>query len=725
MARSCLKIFNLQVCAARVTALLFALTFSSLAFAQPTQSSNCSDSKTPVALTLSGGVSLGAYQAGSLAYTSLVLKNNSDVVETKLMTGASAGAVNAFLSVLSACSEKSELPSQSDFYRSWVGFQGSELLGDGSETQALLSRSAFSSIVEGVRSKWMNGLPKSCDIVLGLSVTRLKPTQDSSQLGYTRQSEKISLRVRGRGLGRAPLLTNYVNPTLSPRPILLALTPNDDAQNFDALKDVLFASSAFPLAFAPQKLKTCVAAPTERWRHADLPFTCLPEEASEAEFVDGGVLDNKPLALAERLARTGLESTSCGEARWREIPGTLEFAGKRREAHSDLLYIYSDLSAAASVTKAPEKQLGALGVTALLVNNFLNSSRNHDSLSLLEQTPEFEMQIAPLKNRIPRIGDALQGFLGFYERDFRSFDFYLGIWEARAFFRSSLKLSSKLTLPEFGLNTIDSKKLLCLDTAFAADLDKNAGYEVSCNNVPDPQFRLLVDLAVKRLRSQRYDLGFMLETLSESGYEYRDLGLSSSDSRRAPAFIKRAAMNSVSNLAKSQSTSEGFVLSAAGPLIINLIEPLPTYRDLGVTFGSQTTATLSTLIDGINPARPRWTLGVAVEDASTWLGSSGGTPAVTPLLGFEFEPRSLNSNLLQTRISVAGGYKFVSDARDSECVGGSRLTKNCQGVSTRLGFSLTLIERLRFQTELEVMPFQNVSPAPWRVLPSLGLQFYF
>ncbi|RYZ68173.1 MAG: patatin-like phospholipase family protein [Proteobacteria bacterium] len=319
------------VCVAVATTLLNSPT----ALAQQT----CAEPATPVALTLSGGVSLGAYQSGSLAYASLVLKQNPALLQTRLMTGASAGALNAFLSVISICGLENRLPSESDFYKTWVGFKGEELLASKSETKGLFSRRAFDTIVERLHAKWKLGLPKSCDVVLGLSVTRVTPLKDISQLGYSRQSEKITVRIRGRGEGASPLITNYVNPTLSPRPILLALKPGDDDQNFQALKDVLFASAAFPVAFAPQKIKTCVSGPTDRWRHADLPFTCQDDEAEEADFVDGGIFDNKPLALGERIARTGLERGLCSEAAWREIPSAL----KKENASSQLLYIYSDL----------------------------------------------------------------------------------------------------------------------------------------------------------------------------------------------------------------------------------------------------------------------------------------------------------------------------------------------------------------------------------------------
>ena len=676
----------------------------------------------PVALTLSGGVSLGAYQAGSLAYSALVFKANSEQFETKLVTGTSAGALNAFLTALATCESKIRLPSRSEFYRAWVGFDGARLLTDSTDKRGLFSKSVFQSSVSQVERLWQKGLPEQCDLVLGLSATRVKPLTEGSVLGSQRQSEKFTVRIRGRGEGRAPLITNYVNPTLFPRPLLLALTPGDDAQNFSALTKVLFASASFPLAFAPEELDSCLASPSNVWVESSKSFTCGPDEIERADFVDGGIYDNKPFALAERLSRTGLMGSDCGRPLWRTLPTDGAESQKSSDTAERLLYVYSDLNSTSYEKDQPKESRGALGVLSILLDSLLNASRSNDSQALLEQSPELKTQIAPLLNHVPRLGDSLWGFFGFYERDFRDFDFHLGVWEARELFKREKRFQKlDLTLPDFVDSSIDAKKLLCLDASYLRPAEANT----ACKDVGDENFATLVRLSVARLRAKRTDLEFALNFLADQNYTYRDLGLDGSSARQAPALIKRAAMKSVSELAGRQSFSEGFVVSAAGPLLLNMIEPLPTDRDFALSFGSQTEATVSTLIDGIETFRPRWTFGLALENTSSWLGSGSGRIVATPLIGLEFEPAKLNSNLLQTRLSIAAGYKFGEASRDSECREGSRLTKDCTGLSTRFGVSFTIIERLRFQTEVEAMPLQKTSPMPWRILPTLGLQFYF
>lgn len=685
----------------------------------------------PVALTLSGGVSLGAYQAGSLYYSSLVLRDNPTLFQTRLMTGSSAGALNALLALLSVCGSEDLRPSQSAFYKMWVGFKAKELLPVNGESGALLSRKAFDGITSELEAKWKSGLPLSCDVVLGFSVTRVEPLKDMSNIGFSRRGEKVTLRVRGAGAGRPPRLTNYVNPALFPRPMLVDLEPGNDAQNFQTLKQVLFASSAFPVAFQPASLETCVASSSERWSHLDLPFQCPREELAKAAFADGGIFDNKPLAFAEKISRMGLIDDSCGRLSWREIPGS----GGESHVGNRLLYFYSDLSAvtyARDESKRIASESRAFSVLPSVFDGLFGPSRNQDSAALLEQAPMLEAQIAAPKNSVPRMGDSLLGFFGFFERDFRSFDFYLGLWEARGYFTTSLRanlrrgavaVGHEMHLPEFDLASDDAKKLACLDEVLRSPSEDKG--KSACAGVSDRSFVLLARLAAARLREKRSDFSFMAEWLAKERFEYRDLGLSGDEAWRAPARIKTEAIKAVSNLADSQSTTDAFILRTAGPLALNVIEALPIERDFSMTLGPQATVETSTLLDDQGTVRTRWNFGLGVENLPAWLGPDGGRAVLTPFAGVEWEPRDLTSGYVQTRFLLGGGYKFAEATGDGICQNGRLAPLRCRGAVVRTGLSLTLFERLRVQVMFEAMPFQNDKQVPWQLLPGFGLQFYF
>ena len=581
------------------------------------------ESPIPVAITLSGGVSLGAYQAGSLYYSSRVLRANPELFQARLLTGASAGALDALFAVLSICGEETAVPSESSFYKGWVAFKGKDLLAEKGEREALFSRNALQGAALDLESKWKRGLPVSCDVVLGLSITRLKPLDDLSSIGFSRQAEKVTIRIRGQGAGRAPRITNYVNPNLFPKPLLLDLQEGNDSGNFEALKRVLFASSAFPVAFAPQVVRTCVAKASEAWAHMELPYHCPASDVEEAAFVDGGILDNKPLALAEKISRMGLVADTCAKTAWREIPADAREVKDAGGASSQVLYLYSDLSAT-TYEKPKPKTESAFTVSPMLMGSVLHPSRNQDSSALMEQSPSLESQIAAPKNGIPRMGDSLLGFFGFFERDFRSFDFYVGVWEAREYFAQTFQttlrrggepVGRKMKFPGFDPSSVDALKLDCLDRTFRAEPQARE----ACALTKDRAFSILARLAKARLDSGRTDFQFMVEWLAHERYEYHDLGLEADEAWRASSRIKTEAIKAVSNLASAQSLANDFVIRTTGPLALNLIEPLPIERDLSITLGPQSTLATSLLLEQEGSFRTRFLLGVGLENLGSWL----------------------------------------------------------------------------------------------------------
>lgn len=690
---------------------------------------------TPVALTLSGGVSLGAYQAGSLHYATQLLRQNPTILQTKLLTGASAGALNALFAVFELCGTEASRTSPSDvstseFYRAWTEFEARDFLAPKNNGQSLFSRQALSQVNRRLEDAWKKGLPESCDIVLGISVTRLQPLTETSRIGFSRQGEKLNLRIRGRGPGRTPLITNYVNPGLFPRALLLDLHVNDDAQNFAALSELLFASSAFPLAFQPQTLRTCVASDSERWQNIELPFRCPAEDVRTDHFLDGGLVDNKPLALAEKVASSGLFIAPTGKIQWRDIPAVKE--DPTSLPRSSLLYFYSDLGTHTNFqTNSSNSPSPLVNLTDGLLGLFFQGSRNQDSTALLEQSPSLENQIASPKNLVPRLGDPMLGFFGFLERDFRIFDFHLGLWETRKYAREKLRTSlrigeqligTKLVLPEIVGPSVELR-LSCLDEIL--DGVKNN----ACEKMADDGFVKLARVAAKRREARNTDFQFLANALADEQYEYRDLGLSAHESWRAPARIKTEAIAAISALAAEQPLSERWALGIGGPASLNLIEPLPVERDVTFAFGPQTSLRYSALNSAGPRGRTRLVFGFGLEDLDRWLGPSSGAPVATPFVGFEVEPGSWQAQFLQARLSLTVGYKFGRAHGNESCEtdnsGSQEHLTNCLGIVIRPGVSLTIIERLRLQTELEVMPFQSGSQVPWRLQPSLGLQFYF
>jgi hypothetical protein len=134
--------------------------------------------------------------------------------------------------------------------------------------------------------------------------------------------------------------------------------------------------------------------------------------------------------------------------------------------------------------------------------------------------------------------------------------------------------------------------------------------------------------------------------------------------------------------------------------------------------------------NGSYPPRGRVVFAGQFENMASWLGSGRGGIVPTALVGFEWETSDPTSVILQTRAGILGGYKFnqnIVDADGSElnaCERRSRTPSECRGLVVQPTFSFTVLERLRFEINAELMPAVKGS-TPWQILPEAGLQLYF
>src|SRR5262245_1039878 len=177
-----------------------------------------------MSLTISGGVSLGAYQAGYLYYATHAVQHDAGAPPLRLLTGASAGSLNALITALTLCRAERPDPADSLFWQAWIDVGYRELFDPARATAlSVLSRVPMERIAGRLKAVWRQGLDAACDLVLGITVTRLHSALVSihDDLEVPRQEEKFSLRIRGRGPGRPPRLTNYVDSGYHlPQPLL-------------------------------------------------------------------------------------------------------------------------------------------------------------------------------------------------------------------------------------------------------------------------------------------------------------------------------------------------------------------------------------------------------------------------------------------------------------------------------------------------------------------------
>src|SRR3954462_1669194 len=74
----------------------------------------------PASITISGGVSLGSYEAGLVYYVVEAMRLNPAAATPRVVTGASAGSVNGFMTILQSCRRPVSDPQGSRFRRGWV-----------------------------------------------------------------------------------------------------------------------------------------------------------------------------------------------------------------------------------------------------------------------------------------------------------------------------------------------------------------------------------------------------------------------------------------------------------------------------------------------------------------------------------------------------------------------------------------------------------------------------
>src|SRR5436305_11102764 len=74
----------------------------------------------PASITISGGVSLGSYEAGLVYYMVEVMRLNASAATPRMVTGASAGSVNGFMTILQSCGAAIPDPEASLFWNAWI-----------------------------------------------------------------------------------------------------------------------------------------------------------------------------------------------------------------------------------------------------------------------------------------------------------------------------------------------------------------------------------------------------------------------------------------------------------------------------------------------------------------------------------------------------------------------------------------------------------------------------
>ncbi len=656
-------------------------------------------------LTVSGGVSLGSFEAGYLYYLFETLKLNPGLAEPRIFTGASAGSANALLSLLASCSGPDPRPDRSLLYQTWIPVGLKQLFSSQHVTQrSLFSQRALRELLEQIGKVWNEGLPISCDATLGMSTTRVTAARIDlvkDRVSLARTEAKFVVHVRGRGPGKPPLVTNYVGEReLMLRPLLPVEA--DGGIGFHSIKQVLLASSAFPLAFEPVPIPHCTALP-------DSGRTCTPERAVTSLFVDGGVFDNQPLRLAVQLAQQGLTGSG-RDRRFAEVPTAADTM-----LRGDVLFVYVDPavevlpSVEAAETPSEDSTISYL---LRLFEQLVESSRSKELQVLLEDNPDVTRQITATHTYFMPLSDPLYSFLGFFETDFRVHDFYLGMHSAHRWIAEIVgtwRADADPRYPEEAFRdedvaTVESwAPYRCMRAAF-----DGVGSTSVCEGV-DPSLRAGIQTSLDRIYARCAELAHRaamsgstlrptthehcrraflgerpplltgmrddgrfefeedepaldheLRRLAAHGFRFKDMNIPPERVGQAKSFIAQRIGAMVRALANQQERGiYRAILPAFGRLVSQAMAYVPPYATWHLLMGRGLEGGFSGALWDSNIKWLRGTVAVEV-DGLLALASKLDSNALrlTPMAGGELELLPLSSYRYQTRIGLRGGFAF-------------------------------------------------------------------
>ena len=380
----------------KLTLLLSIFTHTLSAFSDDT---NLTRKQINFSMVISGGVSLGAYEAGyNWAVIKMLtkVKNNSKLVEPNLkaVAGASAGSINALLSAMYWC-QKETVPLHNSiddnlFYETWVNLGIEDLVIRGKDPKnknSLFTRRGLEKKGEKIIEHLKKPIFQSgCEVPLGVAVTKVKPIVEKVhgiKIKNQNFSVPLAFKVRnGTGI--------VANKTLPPSGDFYISIPNieNDRQK---LVNLLFASGAFPGAFQQVKLD---------YVYKDVKHSNY--------FIDGGLYDNVPLDLAIALD---------------ENASTFFFmdpSNMRKEKEVD------------DIDEKEEMPLGFIGTNLLPVFSSFDIMQSMKLYEAINQNFRGDSNKSlVLSSRFhPLTGKYLGHFGAFLDENFRSYDYYVGVYDA-------------------------------------------------------------------------------------------------------------------------------------------------------------------------------------------------------------------------------------------------------------------------------------------------------
>jgi len=300
-----------------------------------------------ISLAISGGASMGAYEAGLIWGLIEVLRNADKTggwamggqprpLHIASIAGTSAGGINTLLAGLAwslGSDDKSGFSNRIDdniFRDIWLKPDVNRLLPPNATSpqylsgDALLSRKDLVAVAQEIAKKWRqpDSFRPGIRIPLGVTVTRVRPEAmviSGIEINNQRFYIPFELRTQADGSARFFFDPNDYPSLLDPAMILMPWTTDSDAFSVSdqQIVNALMTTSAFPIGFGRKRMQYCrlnvntINTDHDAEHVTGIQATDTEETAmvcpdgyalKEAEFADGGLFDNLPIGLARLLA---------------------------------------------------------------------------------------------------------------------------------------------------------------------------------------------------------------------------------------------------------------------------------------------------------------------------------------------------------------------------------------------------------------------------------------
>jgi len=384
----------------RLLKLSFFFSFLTLSVhAQPAQLIEDEREKLNMSMIISGGVSLGAYEAGyNWAMIKMLskIRDSGKLIEPNLrsVAGASAGSINALLSAMYWC-QKDSVPLHNSvddnlFYETWVNLGIEDLVIKGEDPtnkNSLFTRRSLEAKGEIIIAHLKKPIfRKGCEVPLGVSVTKVRPiVENISGIKVKNQNFSVPLVFKeknGQGI--------VENKELSKSTAFYISIPGIEKDR-QKLINVLFASGAFPGAF--QQVKLDYAYKGKKYSHY---------------FIDGGLYDNVPLDLAIALDEDASHFLFMD-------PNNI-----RKEIVADETDVPEELPVG-FITTNLIPVFSSFGIMqSMKLYDAINKNFRDDSNKKLILSSRYH----------PITGKFLGHFGAFLDKNFRAYDYYVGVYDA-------------------------------------------------------------------------------------------------------------------------------------------------------------------------------------------------------------------------------------------------------------------------------------------------------